>query len=222
MVQRFFVTSSRTDKRRRSHPPVDLPCAAILHKPFRGHGLKLNSRSILVYLGDDPWRSINVSSILGVRARWQHCASSLRSYTCSMGRPSCFTRRMSPTSTRYPRCHSSVLPECSKLWEVCCCCLAFSPGSGIHPLRRNGGGVLHGTCTARSLLQPGAQPRGGGSPLLLYLSVSVRCWRRRLEHRREPRPQIAAANRIRTPASSWWPSKAYGSPAWARPPLACR
>src|ERR1700722_48806 len=98
----------------------------------------------------------------------------------------------------------------------------FHPASGIHPLRRNGGGVLHGTCTARSLLQPGAQPRGGGSPLLLYLSVSVRGWRRRREHRREPRPQIAAANRIRTPASSWWPSKAYGSPAWARPPLACR
>src|ERR1700722_4081884 len=70
------------------------------------------------------------------------------------------------------------------------------PASGVHPLRRDGGGVLHGTCTARSLLQPGAQPRGGGGPLLLYLPVSVRCWRRLLEHRLEPRPQIVGPRGI--------------------------
>ena len=54
---------------------------------------------------------------------------------------------------------------------------------GIHSFRFRGNGsrIFHRACTARPLLQSGAQPGRGSRALLLHLPVSVRCRRGSLE-----------------------------------------
>src|SRR6266853_1945854 len=67
---------------------------------------------------------------------------------------------------------------------------AIHSACSIHSVRRDGGSVFHGACTSRPFLHASSQPRRGGGSLLLHFLVSIRSRRRRVEYRREPRPQV--------------------------------